>query len=60
MFLPSKREKHGRNFFLFPGSCKVSDDEFREKDFCPAKEGSVLVQHHWPLGGTVGPFGEMV
>ena len=59
MFPPPKREKHGRNF-LFSGSCEVSDDEFREKDFCPAKEGPVLVQHHWPLGGTVGPFGEMV
>ena len=59
MFPPPKREKHWRNF-LFSGSCKVSDDEFREKDFCPAKEGPVLVQHHWPLGGTVGPFGEMI
>ena len=59
MFPPHKREKHGRNF-LFSGSCEVSDDEFREKDFCTAKGGPVLVQHHWPLGGTVGPFGEMV
>ena len=63
MFPPPKREKHGRNtysFFLLLASCKVYGDEFRVKDFCPAREGPVLVQHHQPLGGMDGLFGEVV